>query len=261
MNSPSPTALLAVARLAAIRAGDHARHSHGRRDEVNALSRHDVKHKLDVECQQIATATIEAAFSGQTILGEETAGDEYPAPPGVEWIIDPIDGTVNYFHGLPYWCCSIAARTDGVLQAGVVYAPEMQLCFEAAIDGPALCNSRPIQCSSRTHLPHALVNTGTDKSEDPSRSFRFFNALATRVQRPRIMGAAALDICLVAQGASDGYFEHGVYLWDIAAASLILTRAGGTSEVLRAHGRYRLAYLASNGHLHGALRDALMQAM
>ena len=196
---PSPTSLLAVARLAATRAGDHARCNGLRRQDVNTISRHDVKHKLDVECQTIATQTILAAFPGHAILGEETAGAERPAPAGVEWIIDPIDGTVNFFHGLPYWCCSVAARLDGVTQAGFVYAPEMGLAFEAASDGPALCNGQPLQTSACTDLARALVHTGTDKADGTSRSSRFFDALAMVVQRPRIMGAAALDICFVAK--------------------------------------------------------------
>jgi myo-inositol-1(or 4)-monophosphatase len=258
---PSPTSLLAVARLAATRAGDHARCNGLRRQDVNTISRHDVKHKLDVECQTIATQTILAAFPGHAILGEETAGAERPAPAGVEWIIDPIDGTVNFFHGLPYWCCSVAARLDGVTQAGFVYAPEMGLAFEAASDGPALCNGQPLQTSACTDLARALVHTGTDKADGTSRSSRFFDALAMVVQRPRIMGAAALDICFVAQGASDGYFEHGIFIWDVAAAALILARAGGTSEILKAHGGYRLAFLASNGHLHSELKTRLLQVM
>ena len=256
----APEALLHVARLAATRAGNHALGNVRRRGEVNAISRHDVKHILDVECQAVATATILAACPGDAILGEETAGEERPAPGNAEWIIDPIDGTVNFFHGLPHWCCSVAVRRGGVMQAGVVYAPELGLVFEATVDGPACCNGRPIRCSVLADPSHALVLTGSDKAEDPARAFRFFAALARLVQRPRVLGAAALDICLVARGAADGYFEHGIYLWDIAAASLILARAGGADEVLRMHGRYRLAFLASNGHLHAALKTCLLGA-
>ena len=256
----APEALLKVARLAATRAGDHALGNVRRRGEVNVISRHDVKHILDVECQAVATETILAACPGDAILGEETAGEERPAPGGAEWIIDPIDGTVNFFHGLPHWCCSVAVRRGGVMQAGVVCAPELGLVFEAAADGPACCNGRPIRCSALADPSHALVLTGSDKAEDPARSFRFFAALARLVQRPRVLGAAALDICLVARGAADGYFEHGIYLWDIAAASLILERAGGTCEILARHGGYRLAFLASNGHLHAAFKTCLLGA-
>jgi len=256
----APEALLKVARLAATRAGDHALGNVRRRGEVNVISRHDVKHILDVECQAVATETILAACPGDAILGEETAGEECPAPEGAEWIIDPIDGTVNFFHGLPHWCCSVAVRRGGVMQAGVVCAPELGLVFEATLDGPARCNGHPIRCSALADPSHALVLTGSDKTEDPARSFRFFAALARLVQRPRVLGAAALDICMVARGAAEGYFEHGVYLWDIAAASLIIERAGGASEILKHHGGYRLAFLASNGHLHAALKACLLGA-
>jgi myo-inositol-1(or 4)-monophosphatase len=258
---PTPTALLAVARLAAAAAGDHARLNAARRREATLVTRHDVKHKLDVECQEIAVATILKAFPGHAVLGEETAGAETPPPAGPQWIVDPIDGTVNFFHGLPLWCCSVAVRVDGVMAAGVVRAPELGLCFEAARDAPARCNGELIGVSATRRLDRAVVHTGCDRKEGPARAFRFLECLASRVQRPRLLGAAALDVCFVAAGRADAYFEHGIYLWDIAAAGLILECAGGRIEVLKAHGGYRLAVLASNGALHASLRRLLRQAL
>ena len=257
----TPDALLNIARLAAKRAGHHAMDNMHRRDEVNAISQDDVKHVLDVECQEVATAAIREACPGDAIMGEETAGEELPPPEGNEWIIDPIDGTVNFFHGLPYWCCSVAVRRNGVIQAGVVYAPEMRLLFEATIDSPAYCNGQPIRCSTRDDPVHALVLTSSDRSHDPAQALRYFTALARFIQRPRVMGAAALDICMVARGGADGFFEHSIYLWDVAAAALILARAGGTSETLVRHGRYRMSFLASNGtSLHDELKRCIIAA-
>ncbi|MDD5705678.1 MAG: inositol monophosphatase [Kiritimatiellae bacterium] len=261
-SNQTPTALLAVARLAATAAGNHARLNSDRRHDANSVARHDIKHKLDVECQEIATQTILRAFPGHAVLGEETAGSEtQPPASGVEWIIDPIDGTVNFFHGLPIWCCSVAARLDGTMQAGVVFAPEIGLVFEAASDSPARCNGELIHVSETDDLERAIVHTGCDKNENPARSFRFFQCIAGCVQRPRLFGSAALDICFVAAGKADAYFEHGIYLWDIAAAGLILERAGGCCETLKAHKGYRMAALASNGLLHGALRERLLAVM
>ncbi len=254
----TPTELLAVARLAACAAGDHARLNLGRRHETDSIDRHDVKHKLDVECQQVATATILRAFPGDKVLGEEGVGAATPPPAGAEWIVDPIDGTVNFFHGLPLWCCSVAVRVNGVMTAGVVYAPEPGYCFEASCDLPARCNGALIGVSATTRLDHATIHTGCDKHADPLRSLRFFSAIAEVAQRPRLLGSAALDICLVACGKADAYFENGIYLWDMAAAGLILERAGGRCETLKERGGYRRAVLASNGLLHARLRGRLL---
>ena len=254
----SPSLLLATAGLAASRAGDYARSQRARRHDANAVLQHDIKHKLDVECEAIATRILLDAFPESTILGEETSTEDGAPPPpakGVEWIIDPIDGTVNFFHGLPLWNCSIAARVDGVVTAGVVYAPELGYRFEATVDGPALLNGLPIHTSATDDLAACTVHTGADRNEDPLKANRFFNALSEVCQRPRVMGTAALDVCAVAAGMADAYFEHGIYIWDIAAAGLIARRAGGTGEIVANLGGHRLAFLATNGR--PAVFDAL----
>lgn len=257
------TLLLATARLAAARAANYALSQSGRRHDAKSVSRFDVKHKLDVECEAIATRALLDAFPGSTVIGEESAtpaSDPPPPPRGVEWIVDPIDGTVNFFHGSPYWNCSVAARVDGVTKAGVVCAPELGLCFEATDDGPALCNGEPVRVSAETDLGRAIVHTGSDREEPPGDAFRFFDKLALLAQRPRVCGSAALDICFVASGRCEGYFEHGIYIWDYAAADLVLRRAGGRSEILRRHGGYRVAYLATSGQpsVHDPLKAAIL---
>jgi myo-inositol-1(or 4)-monophosphatase len=115
-----------------------------------------------------------------------------------------------------------------------------------------------MRVSQTGRADRATVHTGSDRSEDPSRAFRFFNRLAAAVQRPRILGSAALDICFVAAGRADAYFEHGIFVWDVAAAGLILERAGGVCEVLKDHGAFRMAVLASNGRLQAPLRAMLL---
>ncbi len=258
MEFPSNTLLLAVARHAAMAAGNHAFANLDRRRDANIVARHDVKHKLDVECEAIATSVIRAAFPDHAILGEESAtGDETP-PEGVQWVIDPIDGTVNFFHGLPNWCCSIAARVGGKSVAAAVFSPELNLCFTATADSPAMCNGHELHVSETDAIDKSIVATGADKSEDSSRAFRFFNAIGAAVQRPRILGSAALDLCFVASGKADGYFEHGIFIWDVAAAGLILERAGGRCEVLRSHGGHRMAFLGTNGRIHDALRSVIV---
>ena len=262
MSTISTTLLLAVAVQAARRASTHAASHAARRHDANAIAHNDVKLKLDEECQGVAIRTILDAFPDHAILAEEDT-EELAALKAhsseYQWIIDPIDGTVNFFHGNPYWCCSVAVRRDGETLAGCIAAPDEGLLFEATCDGPALCNGLPIHVADTTAIDEAEVLTGADKSEDPAqRPFRFFNAIADIVQRPRIGGSAALDLCNVARGAFDAYFEPGIFTWDIAAGDLILRRAGGTGTVMRRFGGHKLAYL---GACTPALRDILANAL
>ncbi len=257
------TILLAAAKLAAMRSADYASAQSARRHDVNSANRRDVKHKLDEECEAMCREMLLRAVPGSAVLGEESctafSGPEPPAPAGVEWIVDPIDGTINFFHGYPYWCCSIAARLDGVTVAGVVYSPEMGLCYEAAADGPAFCNGEPIHVSDIDDPGLASVHTGEDKTLTEDGFIDFFAKITANCQRPRVYGSAALDLCSVAHGRADGYFQTGIYIWDVAAAGLVTERAGGMCEVLLHRGGYRMAYLGTNGqpHVRAALKSCL----
>ena len=254
--TPSAPTLLTIARQAARQAGTHVLAQIGRRSDTYKILRHDIKHKLDCEAQEVATAAIRAAFPDHAILGEETADAALQASE-VRWVIDPIDGTVNFTHGLPLWCCSVAAQINEQTVAGAIFAPELDLLFEAQAGGPAHCNGQVLHVSDTNRLDLALIHTGADKNDPSGNSFRFLTRIAELAQRPRLMGSAALDICWVASGRTDAYFEPGVYLWDVAAAGLILTCAGGRCEVLRQAPGYKIAVLATNGVIHQPLRDAL----
>jgi myo-inositol-1(or 4)-monophosphatase len=257
IQTPSPFALLTIARQAARAAGEHVLANLNRRGEADSLTRSDVKHRLDVEAQEVATATILAACPDYPILGEETCDRPLPDAP-VRWVIDPIDGTVNFFHGSPWWCCSVAAQVNGRSVAGAVFAPEFGWLFEASSDGPSLCNGARLRVSTLSEPQMSLIHTGADKADLGEHSFRFMRAVAALAQRARITGSAALDMCLVASGKAEAYFEPGVYIWDIAAAGLIVERAGGVCDVLREYGSHRLAVLASNGLIQSRVRDTLL---
>ena len=261
-NEWTPRALQAVAVMAARRAAEHAASNAHRRTEVHTRFRNDVKLQLDLECQEIAQETILAACPGHAILGEEEVSASSAADDSSDWrwVIDPIDGTVNFSHGLPLWCCSVAVQYRGRTQAGAVVAPEMGWIVEASVETPARCNGEAIRVSSQAELGGALVQTGADKSESPQAvPFRFFNRIANVVQRPRISGSAAIDISLVAMGKAEGYFEPSIFTWDIAAAGLILERAGGRTSVMKNFGEHRMAFLATNGHIHAALERLLKE--
>lgn len=255
---PDPSELLDCAVTAARTAGAHALDNYTRRTEVLQRARHDVKLVLDVECQQKAENEIRKRYPDHALLGEESPQDDAEhAPDQYHWVIDPIDGTVNFSHGFPYWCCSVAVRLNDNSVAGCVYSPILDCCYTAHVDTAALCNGAPIGVSVETDLAHAIVLTGTDKNESTLLpSCEIFKRITESVQRTRVIGSAALDICHVAAGQADGYFETGVFLWDVSAASLILQQAGGQGEILAHLERpHCISYVASNGRIHGNLKD------
>lgn len=233
--------LLAVCRDAARAAGLHALREKARRFEVHERFSHDVKLQLDREAQRQAIEAVHAVYPGDRILGEEWTVEGHAA--GAEWIIDPIDGTVNFFHGVPWWCSSVAVRWNGEIVAGAVYAPEVDHLYEASTETPALCNGVVLRVAETRRLADALLVTGSEKEmnpEDPPLATA--QRLAPRVQKVRILGAAALDLCQVALGSVDIFCQNGLYLWDVAAAGLIIRRAGGCFEMheTAVSGRYAI---------------------
>ncbi len=246
----------ACAEAAARKAGAYALARVRRRREVHRQFAHDIKIKLDRECQDMASAVIRGRFPGAAILGEET-----PAPaaePDPLWIIDPIDGTVNFFHGLPFWCCSVALQAAGRVVAGAVYAPKLDECYTAHLRSPATCNGKRIAVSATARLSEAIVLTGLNKRPLAlARSADRFRTLTLKTRKVRILGSAALDLCQVAAGQADAYTECGIYLWDAAAGSLIVERAGGRVDWLERKANYEVRIAASNGRLQAPLRRLL----
>lgn len=257
-SSLSCETLLKTAVAAASAGASHAVSQRSRNQEANHISTHDIKLKLDTECQQIITETILNEFPDHAMLAEEDKKHEKAASNVYEWVIDPIDGTVNFFHGTPYWCSSVAVRLNGSTLAACISAPDIDMRFDATADGPALRNGAEIHVSDIADLSTSIVHMGAGKSTPPGRKpFRFFNAISPHIQRSRICGAAALDVCMVAVGAAEGYFQAGVYTWDIAAADLILRHAGGRGTFVRRFAGERIAYLGSNGLIHDALYEII----
>ncbi|MCC7300096.1 MAG: inositol monophosphatase [Verrucomicrobia bacterium] len=242
--------LLDVCIEAARAAGCYALDNYHRREDVAQSFDHDVKLVMDSECQRIAEAVIYKHFPDHAILGEEGSIAKEHA---LEWIIDPIDGTVNYTRGFPYWCCSIAVRCGSEILAGCVFVPVLNECYTATLDGPALCNGEPICASDVTALGKAAFFTGMTKDID-GRAISFFSEAAHTMHKIRILGSAAIDVCHVACGRSDGYFEPGLYLWDIAAASLIAERSGALCTAYPRNEENGMRFLCTNRHLHSAVR-------
>ncbi|VGO15986.1 Fructose-1,6-bisphosphatase/inositol-1-monophosphatase [Pontiella desulfatans] len=247
--------LLDVAICAADAAGKHALENKARRTEATESFTHDVKLVLDLECQRIAEGIIAQEYPDHGILGEEDIRQN--SAEGYEWIIDPIDGTMNYTHGFPYWCCSVAVRFHDKVLAGCVFAPDFNDYYTAHIEDPAKLNGEPIQVSETRHLQDAMVFTGLSKHMESASEphFEMFRMLALNTQKVRINGAAALDICNVAAGHGDGFFETSIYLWDYAAAGLIAEQAGA-AMTLYPHKEipHGATVMVANGNLIEGLR-------
>ena len=262
----SPTLLLETAVKAAQTAGDHALANRHRKSETVMVAAHDVKLKLDLECQAIAEDIVRTAFPDHAILAEESADKGQPAHnprnSPYTWIIDPIDGTVNFTHGLPWWCCSIAVNYQGITLAGAVYAPATNELFTATRGGPACCNGKPLAVTGVKTLKGAMVLTGLDqKLTATMERLELFRTIADTVQKARVMGAAALDMCRVAGGQADGYFEASVYTWDVAAAGLIVEMAGGRAELLAEPTPHQVRSMATNGHIHEEFKALVLSRL
>jgi myo-inositol-1(or 4)-monophosphatase len=249
---------LGCAVEAARRAGELMRRNRSSRKIINEQSQHDIKLELDVRCQKLIERTLLSAFPDSAVFGEEgTAGK---AGSALQWVVDPIDGTVNFTYGVPHACVSIALQQQPGVAAeyqtvlGVVYDPFCDELWTATSNGLARLNGTIIHASRRKALEESIVAIGFSKTEKSlNENLPVFNALVRRVRKIRMMGAAALSLAYVASGRFDAYIESGVSLWDIAAAGLILERAGGEfwRQPIGETGQFRM--VANNGLLREKL--------
>jgi myo-inositol-1(or 4)-monophosphatase len=258
------TALEAAAK-AAQKAGLIIRHNWQRVKTVKSAEQHDIKLALDVRCQKLIVDSLLARFPAFAILGEEgVSGDPAAAS---RWVIDPIDGTVNFAYDIPHACVSIALQTRSPrskqdaaagayrTQLGVVFDPFCKELWTAIRGQPARLNGKIIHASRRTNLAEAIVAIGFAKyDQNLQKMLPSFQNLAYRVRKVRIMGSAALDLVYVASGRFDAYLESGVRLWDIAAGGLILECAGGDFLNRRISDDHHYYILANNGALRRKLQ-------
>ncbi|MBX7212311.1 MAG: inositol monophosphatase [Verrucomicrobiaceae bacterium] len=223
--------LLNAATEAARAAGKIQRENFGSALHVNELHKHDIKLELDVRCQQAITDLLLARYPDHKILGEEgNAGGEG----AVEWIVDPIDGTVNYFYGIPHFCVSIAAR-DRVTHeplVGVIFDPMQDELWTVIKGARPLLNGRPVTVSGRSAMSDAVVTVGFSKSKEAlDLGFERYKRIAYDVRKTRMLGSAALAMAYIACGRLDAYVEEQISLWDIAAGHMLVEAAGGKVEM------------------------------
>tara|TARA_R110000850_G_scaffold30231_19_gene83408 strand:+ start:85 stop:837 length:753 start_codon:yes stop_codon:yes gene_type:complete len=217
--------------------------------DVDEMHTHDIKLALDVETQKLIEERILSTFPDHAIYGEEGIAGDQNSPN--QWIVDPIDGTVNFFFGIPHFCVSIAMRQDGELKIGAIYDPMMDEMYAVDFDGPATKNGKPIQPSNRTSLSEAVVTIGFSKSKDAIEAgLSRYGKVAHRVRKTRMMGSAALALAYISCGRLDAYVEEQISIWDIAAGQLMLERGGGLVELTQSSTNPdKSSIISSNGKL------------
>jgi myo-inositol-1(or 4)-monophosphatase len=227
-TTASATALRAIAEDAARAAGELLRErfeAGGERATGSKSTPTDLVSEADHAAERAIRAVISAQRPGDAILGEE--GGETQEGEGLRWIVDPLDGTVNFLFGIPQWCVSVAVHDDEGGVAGVVFDPLRDEIFTGERGGPATLNGTPLVASERAQLETALVATGFAYDADVrAAQAQVVAGLLARVRDVRRMGSAALDLAWTAAGRYDAFYERGVQIWDTAAGSILCECAG-----------------------------------
>jgi myo-inositol-1(or 4)-monophosphatase len=253
---PPDPRLLTTAIEAVVKAGELQMAHFGHAIRVDKKGTIDLVTEVDVAVERMFRALIGARYPTHAILAEELGG-AMSAPAGPCWVFDPIDGTTNYAHGLPIFCASLALEFDGVAQIAAIYDPTRRELFTAERGGGAFLNGRPLHVSSVDALIDALLVTGFpyDVHERVDEIVGLFGDFIGCARAVRRLGSAALDLCYVAAGRMDGFWESDLKAWDIAAGALIVEEAGGritnmAGEPYSSRGRH---VLATNDRLHDAM--------
>jgi myo-inositol-1(or 4)-monophosphatase len=218
----------------------------------------DVVTAADQAVERLLVAGISAARPDDGLLGEEGAGRAGTS--GLRWVIDPIDGTVNYLYGIPQWAVSIGVEDGEGTAVGVVFDPAKDELWLAVRGGGSTLNGTPLRCSTVDTLAQALVGTGFGYDERRrAAQARLLPTLLPAVRDIRRLGAGALDLCAVAAGRLDAYFEQGLSPWDLSAGRLIAAEAGARVEGLRGRAAGYDLVLAAGPGVFGLLHDRLVE--
>ncbi len=217
--------------------------------------------EVDQASEQIIIETLLGAYPGHAIWAEESGREHGAQHSEFVWIIDPLDGTTNFIHGLPIYCVSIALAVRGKVEQAVIYDPSRNDLFTATKGRGAYMNNRRIRVAKRTRLKECLISTGFPYriDDDINRYLRMMGEIMQRTAGLRRPGAAALDLAYVAAGFTDGFFELGLQPWDVAAGSLLITEAGGLVGNLSGDSDFleQRECLAANPRIYGQLVSVL----
>ena len=229
--------------------------------KVNTKSPNDFVTEVDQAAERVIIETLLTAYPGHGILAEESGRAHGAEHSEYLWIIDPLDGTTNFIHGLPVYAVSIALAYRGQIQQAVVYDPTRNDLFYASKGRGAYRNDRRLRVSKRIRMAEALIGTGFPfrKGDDFKRYLKMFEEIMQQCAGVRRPGAAALDLCYVAAGYYDGFFETGLSPWDMAAGSLMITEAGGLVGNFTgdADYLYQREVVAGNPRIYGQLVQTL----
>jgi len=262
--------LAAVALLVAEEAAAVVAAGYRSRPRPDQKGRHDLVTEFDRRSEELLVARLASLAPGIPVVGEEaTAAGETERRAGLVWYVDPLDGTTNFVHGHPFWCVSVGLMEDERAVAGAVVAPSLSLRWAGWLPGAggtavATRNGAPCAVSATARLEDALVGTGFPPQRDraPDDNFDSFRAVKRAAQAVRRCGSAAIDLCLVADGTYDGYWERRLHAWDTVAGSAMVVAAGGVVTALDG-GPPDLHVghvVASNGLVHREIVEALARA-
>jgi myo-inositol-1(or 4)-monophosphatase len=214
---------------------------------VNSAEAHDIKLQIDVETQDLITRSLLREFPEHAIYGEEgVVGDQLSEH---QWVVDPLDGTVNYFYGIPHFCVSIALRFKSEVIVGVIYDPMRDEMWSGQKGEKPTLNDQHFRVSERADLAEAVISVGLSKTgQTIDSNFPLLRQMLHRARKCRLLGSAALDMAYVACGRLDAYIEQGISLWDIAAGWILIETAGGSVDLRpRSDMKNTYSIIASNG--------------
>jgi len=255
-------AFIEIANAAAVKAGKLLREHIKEKREVSYKGEIDLVTEMDRISEKMIVKTILEAYPDHGILAEE--GAQIANSSGYLWVIDPIDGTTNYAHGYPSFSVSIGLEFAGNVIVGAVYDPMRDELFSAVRGKGAHLNGEPLSVSKNELLIRSLLATGFpyDRAANKDNNLNCFNAMIMVSQEIRRSGSASLDLCAVAAGRLDGYWELKLRPWDVAAGCLIVREAGGTVSDLTGErfSIYDREIVASNGLIHGHMLGILNEA-
>lgn len=252
---------LAFAQQIALGAGRILTDGFRRAKRVNYKGTINPVTQFDLASEKFLITNISRRYPDHNVLAEE--GTDRATPSVYRWVVDPLDGTVNYAHGFPVYCVSVGLQLEDDTVVGVVYDPQQREMFSAARGLGAYLNNRRIKVSTEKNLKRSLLATGFAYNVGTARknNLGMFARMMKHAQAIRRLGSAALDMCWVATGRLDGFWEYYLHPWDTAAAKIIVEEAGG--KVTRIDGRpfsiFDNEILASNGHIHKSMKAVLVR--